>query len=92
MKAEDAIQPVAKRFAELNDVEVELVKRGGERKSKHSENWAARAFDEWRLCKGLSIDKSIGIFLRRRIFILLWRCSSNSFFKFKRWTGVCILL
>jgi hypothetical protein len=36
------------------------VKRGRERKSKHSEKWAARAFDEWRLCKGLSVDKSIG--------------------------------
>jgi hypothetical protein len=36
------------------------VKNGGKRKSKHFENWAARAFDKWRLCKGYSIEKSIG--------------------------------
>jgi hypothetical protein len=48
------------RFAELNEVEVEHVKSGGERKSKHSEHWACKAFDEWRLCKGYSIGKSVG--------------------------------
>jgi hypothetical protein len=49
-----------RRFGELKDSEVELVVNGGKRKSKYFKNWAAKAFDEWRLCKGLSIEKSIG--------------------------------
>jgi hypothetical protein len=48
------------RFGSLLDSEVAHVKDGGERKSKHAENWAAKAFDEWRVCKGLPIDRSIG--------------------------------
>jgi hypothetical protein len=30
-----------------------------DRKSRHSEVWACNAFDEWRLCNGFSVEKSI---------------------------------
>jgi hypothetical protein len=46
-------------FRELDDVEVKKALAGGERKSRHSEVWAANAFDEWRVCHGYSVEKSI---------------------------------
>jgi hypothetical protein len=48
------------RFAELDLAELKLAKVGGKCRSKHSEVWAANAFDEWRRCYGLSTDKNIG--------------------------------
>jgi hypothetical protein len=47
------------RFRDLDDVEVNNVKTGGERKSKHCEKWAENAFNEWRKFQGYFIEKSI---------------------------------
>jgi hypothetical protein len=47
------------RFRELDEVEVRNALSGGKRKSKHAEMWASNAFDEWRICNGYSIEKSI---------------------------------
>ena len=47
------------RFGLLDDVEVKNALAGGIRKSRHSEVWACNAFDEWRLCNGYNLEKSI---------------------------------
>jgi hypothetical protein len=47
------------RFCKLDDVEVKNALAGGKRKSQHFEVWALNAFDEWRICNGYSIEKSI---------------------------------
>jgi hypothetical protein len=44
-KSDDATRSGVKRFAKLEDLEVELVINSGKWKSKHFENWAARAFN-----------------------------------------------
>jgi hypothetical protein len=50
----------ASRFGTVTTVEMENVRRGGERRSEASERWAARCFDDWRKFRGHSIAKSIG--------------------------------
>jgi hypothetical protein len=47
------------QFKELDATEVKNALAGGSRKSRHSEVWACNAFDEWRLCNGYSVEKSI---------------------------------
>ena len=47
------------RFGLLDEVEVKNALAGGIRKSRHSEVWACNAFDEWRVCNGYSVEKSI---------------------------------
>ena len=61
-------------------------------KSKHSKSWAAKAFDEWLLCKGLSIEKSISDLSEEEDLMASLTCYSNFFFKFRRWMEVCIFL
>lgn len=48
------------RFTQCSSSEWENVRKGGKHKNKGSENWAERAFDEWRDWQGLSNEKSIG--------------------------------
>ena len=47
------------RFGVLDEVKVKNALAGGIWKSRHSKVWACNTFDEWRLCNGYNVDKSI---------------------------------
>ena len=46
-------------FQELDNVEVKNTLLGGRRKLRHSEVWASKTFNEWHICNGYIIEKSI---------------------------------
>ena len=48
------------RFANRDEKEKTLAQTRGRRRTRNGEVWAANAFDEWRLCHGISTEESIG--------------------------------
>jgi hypothetical protein len=47
------------RFGDANGDELAAITAGGKRRSWRVEQWAHRAFDDWRLFRGYPVDKSI---------------------------------
>jgi len=50
---------ISNRFRNVDEAELQNVMKGGRRRSSQSENWARKAFDEFRKFKEYSIESSI---------------------------------
>lgn len=55
----DGVEASGSRWGTASKEDMEIVRRGGVRKSERVETWARKAFDEWRSFRGFSTIKSI---------------------------------